>query len=66
MEYYALRLAGSDCILCHTDPYDDRNIKVATSLIHILSRAGLDFGVLGNSEWCWHCPLGRRISLRYP
>ena len=44
--------------------YDDRNIKVATSLIHILNRAGLDFGVLGNSEWCCGIDL-RRMGSEY-
>jgi len=44
--------------------YDDRNIKVATSLIRILDRAGLDFGVLGNSEWCCGIDL-RRMGSEY-
>jgi Fe-S oxidoreductase/nitrate reductase gamma subunit len=44
--------------------YDDRNIKVATSLIRILNRAGLDFGVLGNSEWCCGIDL-RRMGSEY-
>jgi len=44
--------------------YDDRNIKVATSLIHILNRAGLDFGVLGTSEWCCGIDL-RRMGSEY-
>jgi Fe-S oxidoreductase len=44
--------------------YDDRNIKVATSLIRILNRAGLDFGVLGTSEWCCGIDL-RRMGSEY-
>ena len=44
--------------------YDDRNIKVATSLIHLLNRAGLDFGVLGTSEWCCGIDL-RRMGSEY-
>lgn len=44
--------------------YDDRNIKIATSLIRILSRAGLDFGVLGTSEWCCGIDL-RRMGSEY-
>ena len=44
--------------------YDDRNIKVATSLIRILNRAGLDFGVLGASEWCCGIDL-RRMGSEY-
>jgi Fe-S oxidoreductase/nitrate reductase gamma subunit len=44
--------------------YDDRNIKVATALVHILQRAGLDFGVLGNSEWCCGIDL-RRMGNEY-
>ncbi len=44
--------------------YDDRNIKVATSLIRILNRAGLDFGVLGTREWCCGIDL-RRMGSEY-
>lgn len=44
--------------------YDDQNIKVATSLIHILNRAGVDFGVLGNAEWCCGIDL-RRMGSEY-
>ncbi len=44
--------------------YDDRNIKVATSLIRILNRAGLDFGVLGTSECCCGIDL-RRMGSEY-
>jgi Fe-S oxidoreductase len=44
--------------------YDDRNIKVATSLIHILNRAGLNFGVLGKAEWCCGSDL-RRMGSEY-
>lgn len=44
--------------------YDDRNIKVATSLIQILNRAGLDFGVLGKDEWCCGIDL-RRMGSEY-
>jgi Fe-S oxidoreductase/nitrate reductase gamma subunit len=44
--------------------YDDRNIRVAASLIHILNRAGLDFGVLGTSEWCCGIDL-RRMGSEY-
>ncbi len=44
--------------------YDDRNIKVATSLVHLLNRAGLDFGVLGTSEWCCGIDL-RRMGSEY-
>lgn len=44
--------------------YDDRNIEVATSLIHILNQAGLDFGVLGSAEWCCGIDL-RRMGSEY-
>jgi Fe-S oxidoreductase len=44
--------------------YDDRNIKTATSLIRILNQAGLDFGVLGTSEWCCGIDL-RRMGSEY-
>jgi Fe-S oxidoreductase/nitrate reductase gamma subunit len=44
--------------------YDDRNIKVAESLVRVLTRAGLDFGVLGNSEWCCGIDL-RRMGSEY-
>ncbi len=44
--------------------YDDRNIKVATSLIRLLNRAGLNFGVLGTSEWCCGIDL-RRMGSEY-
>jgi Fe-S oxidoreductase len=44
--------------------YDDRNIKVATCLIHILNRMGINFGVLGNSEWCCGIDL-RRMGSEY-
>jgi Fe-S oxidoreductase/nitrate reductase gamma subunit len=44
--------------------YDDRNIKVATSLIQILNQAGMDFGVLGNAEWCCGIDL-RRMGNEY-
>jgi Fe-S oxidoreductase len=44
--------------------YDDRNIKVATSLIHILNQMGINFGVLGNSEWCCGIDL-RRMGNEY-
>lgn len=44
--------------------YDDRNIKVATSLIHILKRAGINFGVLGKAEWCCGVDL-RRMGSEY-
>ena len=44
--------------------YDDRNIKVATSLIYILNRAGVNFGVLGNQEWCCGIDL-RRMGSEY-
>jgi len=44
--------------------YDDRNIEVATSLIHILNRAGVDFGVLGAAEWCCGVDL-RRMGSEY-
>ena len=44
--------------------YDDRNIKVATSLIQILNQAGVDFGVLGNAEWCCGIDL-RRMGSEY-
>ncbi len=44
--------------------YDDRNIKVATSLIQILNQAGVDFGVLGNVEWCCGIDL-RRMGSEY-
>ncbi|MGZ3605961.1 MAG: (Fe-S)-binding protein [Thermodesulfobacteriota bacterium] len=39
--------------------YDDRNIDVATCLIHILNRVGINFGVLGNTEWCCGIDLRR-------
>ena len=44
--------------------YDDRNISVATSLIRVLNRAGLDFGVLGRTEWCCGIDL-RRMGNEY-
>jgi Fe-S oxidoreductase/nitrate reductase gamma subunit len=44
--------------------YDDRNIEVATSLIRILRKAGVDFGVLGNAEWCCGIDL-RRMGNEY-
>jgi Fe-S oxidoreductase/nitrate reductase gamma subunit len=44
--------------------YDDRNIKVATCLIRILNRMGINFGVLGNSEWCCGIDL-RRMGSEY-
>ena len=44
--------------------YDDRNIEVATSLVHILNRAGVDFGVLGSTEWCCGSDL-RRMGSEY-
>jgi len=44
--------------------YDDRNIKVAESLVRILNQAGMNFGVLGNSEWCCGIDL-RRMGNEY-
>jgi Fe-S oxidoreductase/nitrate reductase gamma subunit len=44
--------------------YDDRNIEVATSLIRLLNRAGVDFGVLGSQEWCCGIDL-RRMGNEY-
>jgi Fe-S oxidoreductase len=44
--------------------YDDRNIEVVSSLIHILNRAGVDFGVLGSAEWCCGIDL-RRMGSEY-
>ncbi len=44
--------------------YDDRNINVATCLIHLLNRAGINFGVLGNTEWCCGIDL-RRMGGEY-
>ena len=44
--------------------YDDRNIKVATSMVHILNQTGLDFGVLGSAEWCCGIDL-RRMGSEY-
>jgi len=44
--------------------YDDRNIEVATSLIRILRKVGVDFGVLGNAEWCCGIDL-RRMGSEY-
>jgi Fe-S oxidoreductase/nitrate reductase gamma subunit len=44
--------------------YDDRNIEVATCLIHILNRVGINFGVLGNTEWCCGIDL-RRMGSEY-
>jgi Fe-S oxidoreductase/nitrate reductase gamma subunit len=44
--------------------YDDRNIEVATSLVHILNRSGVDFGVLGSAEWCCGIDL-RRMGSEY-
>jgi Fe-S oxidoreductase len=44
--------------------YDDRNIEVATSLIRILSQAGVNFGVLGSQEWCCGIDL-RRMGSEY-
>ncbi len=42
--------------------YDDQNIKVANSLIHVLKKGGVDFGVLGNREWCCGIDLRRMGS----
>jgi len=44
--------------------YDDRNISVATSLIQVLKRAGVNFGVLGKTEWCCGIDL-RRMGSEY-
>jgi Fe-S oxidoreductase len=44
--------------------YDDRNIEVATRWVRILEKAGLDFGVLGNAEWCCGIDL-RRMGHEY-
>ncbi|MBS3918560.1 MAG: (Fe-S)-binding protein [Deltaproteobacteria bacterium] len=44
--------------------YDDRNIVVATSLVRILNQVGLNFGVLGSSEWCCGIDL-RRMGSEY-
>jgi Fe-S oxidoreductase/nitrate reductase gamma subunit len=44
--------------------YDDRNMEVATSLVHILNRAGVDCGVLGSTEWCCGSDL-RRMGSEY-
>ncbi len=44
--------------------YDDRNIVVASALIRILNQAGLNFGVLGSSEWCCGIDL-RRMGSEY-
>ena len=51
------------CVGCFGS-YDDRNIEVATSLIHILNRAGVNFGVLGSQEWCCGIDL-RRMGSEY-
>jgi Fe-S oxidoreductase len=44
--------------------YDDRNIEGATRWVRILQKAGLDFGVLGNAEWCCGIDL-RRMGHEY-
>ncbi len=44
--------------------YDDRNIRVADSLIRILNQAGVDYGVLGSTEWCCGIDL-RRMGSEY-
>jgi len=44
--------------------YDDRNIKVATSLVHILKTAKMEIGVLGASEGCCGVDL-RRMGSEY-
>ena len=44
--------------------YDDRNIVVASALIQILNKAGINFGVLGSSEWCCGIDL-RRMGSEY-
>lgn len=44
--------------------YDDRNIVVASSLVQALNKAGISFGVLGNSEWCCGIDL-RRMGSEY-
>jgi Fe-S oxidoreductase/nitrate reductase gamma subunit len=44
--------------------YDDRNIEVTTSLAHLLNWVGVDFGVLGNAEWCCGIDL-RRMGSEY-
>ncbi len=37
---------------CCTDAYDPRVVKVAQSLVKVLQKAGVDFGVLGDEEEC--------------
>ncbi len=44
--------------------YDDRNMQVASSFLHILKKAEVDFGVLGNAEWCCGIDL-RRMGSEY-
>ncbi len=38
--------------LCCTDTYDPRVIKVTQSLIKVLDKAGVDYGVIGEDESC--------------
>lgn len=44
--------------------YDDRNKKVAISMVKILDRAGVKFGILGTEEGCCGDP-ARRIGNEY-
>ncbi|MBI4713048.1 MAG: 4Fe-4S dicluster domain-containing protein, partial [Planctomycetes bacterium] len=43
---------------------DDRNTKVATALVKILQKSGVDFAILGNAEKCCGDP-ARRIGNEY-
>lgn len=38
--------------LCCTDTYDPRVIKVTQSLVKVLDKAGVDYGVIGEDESC--------------
>ncbi len=38
--------------LCCTDTYDPRVIKVTQSLVKVLNKAGVDYGVIGEDESC--------------
>jgi Fe-S oxidoreductase len=44
--------------------YDDRNKKVAASLVKLFKKAGVDFAILGNEEGCCGDP-ARRLGNEY-
>jgi Fe-S oxidoreductase len=44
--------------------YGDQGIEAATSLVHLLNRGEINFGVLGKAEWCCGIDL-RRMGNEY-